>query len=135
MTTRAELGYGQRVVVNDSRFPGVWLIKNFGPKNATLEPEGGGRGLRAPYYLLSPAPTDGSGITVTAVPLQEYFAAGELVRINDGRFAGIYVVIKDSGDRVNVAKLGGDGGRYVRAYKRGVSRVDTAEVIREGVAL
>jgi hypothetical protein len=120
---------GDKVTVNDRKFPGVWTVTGLGPKNATLTPDHGGRGLRAPYYMLSDA-VEGD-VTVTAVPLPAYFAEGEIVRLNGGKFAGIYVVIKDSGaDRVNVAKLGGDGGRYVRADKRSVTKVDPADVLK-----
>lgn len=109
----------------------MWVIKNLGPKNATLEPASGGRGLRCPYYLLTEAPAASDDVTVTAVPLPTYFYEGEFVRINTGKFAGLYVVIKDSGtDRVNVAKLGGDGGRYVRIDKRSVTKVDPADVLK-----
>lgn len=54
-------------------------------------------------------------MTVTAVPLPTYFYEGEFRPHQHGQVRGLYVVIADSGtDRVNVAKLGGDGGRYVR---------------------
>lgn len=129
--TRADYKVGDRVGVSGGdKYRGAWIIKNLGPKNATLEPENGGRGLRCPYYLLTEAPA-ASDVTVTAVPLPTYFYEGEFVRINHGKFAGLYVVIKDSGgDRVNVAKLGGDGGRYVRIDKRSVTKVDPADVLK-----
>lgn len=127
-TTTNTRKIGDKVSIDDPKFPGVWTIKNLGPKNATLTPDHGGRGLRAPYYLLTD-PVE-AGTTVTAFPLPAYFAEGEIVRITEGRFAGLYVVIKDNGaDRVNVAKLGGDNGRYVRISKRAVTRVDPSEVL------
>lgn len=125
MPTTTTRKVGDKVSVDDPKFPGVWTIKNLGPKNATLTPDHGGRGLRAPYYLLTDPVEAG-----TTVPLPAYFAEGEIVRITEGRFAGLYVVIKDNGaDRVNVAKLGGDNGRYVRISKRAVTRVDPSEVL------
>ena len=128
-TTTNTRKIGDKVSVDDPKFPGVWTIKNLGPKNATLTPDHGGRGLRAPYYLLTD-PVE-AGTTVTAAPLPAYFAEGEIVRIAEGRFAGLYVVIKDNGaDKVNVAKLGGDGGRYVRIGKRAVTKVDPADVLK-----
>lgn len=124
-TTTNTRKIGDKVSIDDPKFPGVWTIKNLGPKNATLTPDHGGRGLRAPYYLLTDPVEVG-----TAVPLPAYFAEGEIVRITEGRFTGLYVVIKDNGaDRVNVAKLGGDNGRYVRISKRAVTRVDPSEVL------
>jgi len=134
MPTTTTPKIGDKVSIDDPKYPGVWTVKNLGPKNATLTPDHGGRGLRAPYFLLTDpveatTTTDG-GVTVTAVPLPTYFAEGEIVRI-EGKFAGVYVVIKDDGrDKVNVAKLGGDGGRYVRITKRAVTKVDPADVLK-----
>jgi hypothetical protein len=128
LNTRSARKVGDKVTVDDPKFPGVWTVKSLGPKNASLTPDHGGRGLRAPYYMLSDA-VEGA-VTVTAVPLPAYFAEGEIVRLS-GKFAGVYVVIKDGGaDRVNVAKLGGDGGRYVRIDKRSVTKVDPADVLK-----
>jgi hypothetical protein len=60
-----------------------------------------------------------------------FYVPGELVRLT-GRYAGLYVVIADKGgDKVNIAKLGGDGGRYVRATRHGLIKVDPAEVLTE----
>lgn len=132
-TTTSTRKVGDKVSIDDPKYPGVWTIKNLGPKNATLEPDHGGRGLRAPYFLLVDpveATTTVGGVTVTSVPLPTYFAEGEIVRI-DGKYAGVYVVIKDDGrDKVNLAKLGGDGGRYVRIAKRAVTKVDPADVLK-----
>jgi hypothetical protein len=126
-TLTARRAVGDKVSIDDPKFPGVWTIKNLGPVNATLVPDHGGRGLRAPHYLLTD-PVDAA--TVVAVPLPTYFAEGEVVRI-EGKYAGLYVVIKDNGsDKVNLAKLGGDGGRYVRIAKRGVTKVDPADVLK-----
>ena len=60
------------------------------------------------------------------------FNVGELVRVTDGKYAGLYVVIADRGaEKVNLAKLGGDGGRYLRAVRRGLVKVDPKEVVTE----
>lgn len=116
---------GEKVSVNLDRYPGVWVVVNNGPKNATLEPVNGGRKLRCPYSLLTD-PVEGA-----KVPMPELFAEGELVRINDGKFAGLWVVIKDDGgNKVNLAKLGGDNGRYLRTTKRGLVRIDISEVLK-----
>ena len=128
--TRSDVKIGDKVGVDDPKYPGVWTVTNLGPKNATLTPDNGGRGLRAPYFLLTDAPST-DGVTVTAVPLVTLFSEGEIVRIDEGRFAGVYVVIKDAGaDRVNVAKLGGDGGRYVRISRRALTKLDPADVLK-----
>jgi hypothetical protein len=58
------------------------------------------------------------------------YAMGETVTIGD-RFPGIYVVVKDDGGpRLNVARLGGDGDRYVRAGRPLVKRIDVKVVPR-----
>ena len=109
---------GTKVQVTDPKFPGVWIVESNGPKNATLRPEGGGRGLRCPHTMV--IRDDGKGPVVVPV---EMFSVGETVKIGP-RFPGVYVVIKDAGGpRLNVAKLGGDGDKYVRAARSQVQRV------------
>lgn len=110
---------GTKVRVDSTKYPGVWIVESNGPKNATLKPEGGGRGLRCPHSMLRP--DDGTGPPAESVQL---FSLGETVKIG-ASFPGIYVVIKDvGGPRLNVAKLGGDGDRYVRAARSQVQRID-----------
>jgi hypothetical protein len=110
---------GAKVRVDSQKYPGVWIVQSNGPKNATLKPEDGGRGLRCPHAMLRA--DDGKGPTATPV---EMFALGETVTLG-ARFPGIYVVIKDDGGpRLNAAVLGGDGDRYVRAARSQVRRID-----------
>lgn len=114
---------GTKVRVNDAKYPGVWIVKSNGPVHVRLKPEDGGRGLRCPHAMLRP--DDGKGPAVAPVVM---FAMGETVTIGD-RFPGIYVVVKDDGGvRLNVAKLGGDGDRYVRAARSQVKRIDVKVV-------
>lgn len=123
---------GSKVGVDDAKFPGTWIVKSNGPVNAVLVPENGGRGLRAPHYLLTDAPvTLTNGMTLTEVPMPTFFELGEVVRVLDGKFAGLYVVIADKGEKVNLAKLGGDKDRYLRTTKRGIERVSLQDVARE----
>lgn len=130
-TTTATRKPGDKVMIDDPKFPGVWTIKSIGPKNTVVIPENGGRGLRAPHWMLKDITDAPSGVTVTAVPLQAYYVPGELVRITMGKYAGLYVVLADKGERVNVTKLGGDGGRYVRAPKgSSLVKVDVSEVLK-----
>jgi hypothetical protein len=127
----ATFGVGDKVSVSDPKFPGVWIVRSRGPVNTVLDPDGGGRGLRVPHYMLR-AP---DAAAVPAAPRVIYHA-GEFVRVAHGRFAGLYVVIKDDGrDKVNLARPGGDGGRYVRMPRGGVVRVEVAEILKDGVAL
>lgn len=116
---------GTKVRVDDPKYVGVWIVESNGPKNASLKPVGGGRGLRCPHTMLRL--DDGRGPIVTPV---EMFSLGETVSIGD-RFPGIYVVIKDDGgNRLNVARLGGDGDRYVRAARSQVKRVSVRAVMQ-----
>lgn len=116
---------GTRVSINHPKYPGVWIVKKVGPVNVLLEPEGGGRPLRCEHSLLiEPGQTP-------RVYESVLFDPGELVRISSGKYAGLYVVIADRGaDKVNVAALGGNGGRYLRAHRGSITKVDVAEVLR-----
>ena len=118
---------GDTVIVDDLKYPGRWTIKSMGPVNATLIPEGGGRGLRAPHYLLLD-PTDAPA---AATAPTTYYQPGEIVRITTGRYAGTYTVLADKVKHVNVARLGGDGGRYVRAPRVWLTRIAVADLIAE----
>lgn len=117
---------GSKVRVDSQKYPGVWIVQSNGPKNASLKPEGGGRGLRCPHTMLRP--DDGTGPVIAPVVM---FGLGQTVTIGD-RFPGIYVVIKDDGGpRLNVAKLGGsDGDRYVRAARALVKPIEVKVVPR-----
>ena len=116
---------GEKVSIDHPRFPGVWVVDRIGPKNTVVKREGGGQAVRVPHYLL----TDPTGDTIPSRD-ERFYDPGNLVRILAGKYAGLYVVVKDNGgDMVNVAKLGGDGGRYVRAMRRGLQPVDPAEVL------
>jgi hypothetical protein len=130
MTVNDGRKIGDRVSVDHVKYPGIWVIASRGPVNTVLRPEGGvGRGLRVPHDLLidpgaAPKP---KVVAVSAV----FFNPGELVRINAGRYAGLWVVIADRGrDRVNLAKLGGDSGRYLRADRGGLVKIDPSEVLK-----
>ena len=116
---------GTKVQVTDPKFPGVWIVERNGPKNATLRPEGGGRGLRCPHTMV--VRDDGKGPVVVPV---EMYELGETVTIGS-RFPGVYVVIRDvGGPRLNVALLGGDGDKYVRAARSQVKRIEIVFTLR-----
>lgn len=116
---------GAKVRVDSQKYPGVWIVQSNGPKNASLKPEGGGRGLRCPHAMLRP--DDGRGPIPAPVTI---YGLGQTVTIGD-RFPGIYVVIKDDGGpRLNVARLGGsDGDRYVRAARSLVKPITVRVVV------
>jgi len=127
---RAKLRVGDKVSVDDPKFPGTWTIKALNPVNAVLMPDGGGRGLRAPYRILIEP-----GTHVSAVTAETYYHPGELVRITSGKYAGLWVVITDRGGAtVSLARLGGANGQYLRSARRGLLKVDPADVLIEGAS-
>lgn len=114
---------GDRVTVAHDKWPGVWIVEKVNAVTVMLEPEGGGRRLRVPHSLLRDP-------DAAPEPLR-FYHPGEFVRVAEGRFAGLYVVLKDDGgDKVNLARLGGDQGRYVRTVRSVVQPVDTTEVLK-----
>lgn len=129
-TTTAARKVGDRVSIDDPKFPGVWTIKSIGPKNTVVIPEVGGRGLRAPHYLIiDPVERDSS--FPEAAPFVP-FHAGEVVSVVGfgGKYEGDhYVVLADKGEKINVAKLGGDNDRYLRVARRSLVKVDLADIL------
>jgi hypothetical protein len=92
-----------------------------------LEPVNGGRRLRAPHHML----IDPASANAPVLPSPSLlYHPGELVRIGSGKYAGLWVVLADKGaDKVNLAKLGGDDGNYLRASRHALVRVDPAAVL------
>lgn len=114
---------GARVSVDHPKYPGTWVVKKVGPVNVVLEPENGGRPLRCPPALLRP-PGQTPRVYDTVL-----YSVGEVVSIDSGKFTGMYVVIADRGaHKVNIAKLGGDGGAYVRALRGSLRKVGQPEL-------
>lgn len=123
---------GDRVSIDDPKFPGVWIVKSIGPKNTVVVPEAGGRGLRAPHYLVIDPVASDSSVKVEAIPFVSY-DAGEVVVINGygGKYAGQhFVVLVDKGEKINVAKLGGDSGRYLRVVRSSLAKVELADIVK-----
>lgn len=120
---RAGYQVGDTVGIDHSKCPGKWKIISFGPKNAIVESEQGGMQIRvSPSLFIDPD-------AVTSSPVLH--VAGKLVEIPDGKYAGLYVVLSDTGGpTIKVAKLGGDGGRIVRALRRNLVEVDPESVLR-----
>lgn len=120
---------GDKVSVDDPKYPGVWTIKSVGPKNCVVVPEAGGRGLRAPKWMLK-SPDEAAAAPVQAAPYVHY-SAGEIVRLVKGdRGDGLWVVLVDKVERVNITKLGGDGDRYLRVPRSWLAKVDPADVLK-----
>lgn len=82
-----------------------WKVVKINPRSIGLQDESG-RSLRADAFYLTP-----SDATFTA-GARERFVIGQVVKFHGGDF----VVIKTgTGDTYNLAKLGGDAGRYYRS--------------------
>lgn len=133
---------GDRVHV-DPQYPGAprsvlgrtFVVKKVNPKNVSCESTDGGRGINYPKDSLvlgdAERGTGAPGSPVIGVPfvMPEFFGLGEIVTLKrpmPGTPADLpYVVIKDDGrDRVNVALVGNNDGRYVRAGRTGLVKRD-----------
>lgn len=120
---------GQRVMVSGGRFHGAATITKVNPKNVLITMEVTGQRVNChPSFLRDlakddVAPTRYAEVTAVALPTQN---PGDLVRLKGQ--SGIFVVLADKFDKVNVAKLGGDGGRYYRAPRATVQPLDAADV-------
>jgi hypothetical protein len=109
------------------KYPGIWTIKSYGPKNAVLDPVNGGVGLRAPKTWLMDPTTDTPSPSFATV---ELFNPGEFVRIPRGQWAGVWVVLADYGkSKVRLARPGGDNGKYLSATRRGLVKVTLQEFL------
>jgi hypothetical protein len=123
---------GAKVSVDDPKYPGTWTIKSVGPKNCVVIPDTGGRGLRAPKWMLKEATAEAVTAAADAAPYVHY-SAGEIVRLvrgSDAQRDGLWVVLVDKGERINVTKLGGDGDRYLRVSRSWLSKVNLADVLK-----
>lgn len=117
---------GTLTTIDDTRYPGTWKVTSNGPKNAVampVNPDGSprpGRGVRIPHIMLKPGTSDVTE-RPTFQPL-EMLEPGALVR-SPLAGPGVFVVLADKIDRVNIAKIGGDGGRYYRVPRSSVTVV------------
>jgi hypothetical protein len=115
---------GTRVTVDDPKYPGVWIVQSsHGPKNTTVIPEGGGRGLRAPHFMIREFTGETPPPAPDAKPYRG-FVLGEFVTVRGQ--TGTYVVIADKGEKVNVALAGGNDNRYLRAPRSWVEPVSVS---------
>ena len=127
---------GDTVVVNHPKYPGKWTITKINPKNLKLSPVGGGRGLNAPKTMCTKVDPDATlpETTVALVERRTPYSPGQFVRFtgtwNQLKTNTVMVVIADKGDRVNCARLGGDGhGGYFRIGPRNLEAVPNQDVI------
>lgn len=130
------LQVGSRVTVEHPKCPGIWLIKSFGPKNAVLEPEAGGRGVRIPPAYLSLVDAEQtSAAAVVEQPL--ILDSGAIVQLRPGVITldgepntaeQLFVVTADKYDIVNVARLGGSHG-YWRVPRKTIINVLSVDAV------
>lgn len=130
-TTTANLTkrVGQRVLITGGRFHGAATITKINPKNVLVTMEGTGQRVNAHPSFLSdlpdgaPVPNAFQAVASAEVPVQH---PGMLVRV-DG-LDGVFVVLADKFDKINVARLGGDSGRYYRPLRKSVRPLSADDV-------
>lgn len=113
----------------------VYTVTKVNRVNVKCSADDGGRGLIYPPDLLLPYdPENPPTGSVTRVPIEsEWYVLGEIVTFKKppAGFADDcpFVVMADNGDKVRVARLGGDKNKYFRATKRGIVRRDVPWLI------
>jgi hypothetical protein len=126
-TTAQAWKIGDRVSVDDPKFPGVWTIVKRLQKNYLLEQDGNPRPLRCPASLFQPpgdASADDFRIPWLPATVVEYTGTNTNVR------PGLYVVMSDTGQPVvRVTRLGGDQGNYWKLRARYLRVVDAEAVM------
>lgn len=120
----------------------VFTVAKINPKNIRATADDGGRGINFPEAALLPATPENVNKLTTHRPFvpREFFCAGEIatfVRPPNGHSAeSPFVVLKDNGEKVNVALLGGEDDRYWRVPHSGLVKRDLtwlAEALLEKV--
>lgn len=120
---------GQRVLITGGRFHGAARITKINPKNILITMENGKRVNSHPSFLSDLA--EGAEVpgryesTVADLALTPHLTAGSLARLKGQ--AGLFVVLADKFDKINVARLGGDNDRYFRASRAQVTALSAEE--------
>ncbi len=128
----SEFAVGDKVVIDPEFAPAalrgiVFEVTKVNPKNVHAKRADGvlGRGIDYPKYALQPF----TGQVVTTVPIPTLFDIGEVVTLKNAWKAitvetPLVVLKDDGGDKVNVCRLGGEGGRYIRMHRGGLVKRD-----------
>jgi hypothetical protein len=111
----------------------VFTVAKINKVNMRCTADDGGRGINFPPSLLIPATEENVNKAFKPRPFvkREFFHAGEIVTVNrpnrklDTR-QPMVVIKHDGGERVNLARLGGEGGRYWRWPATDLVKRDTA---------
>lgn len=107
--------------------------------NVIVEPEGGGRPMRInPIYLLPAPQTPTTAIDAAGRPYQPPLDQGTVVTVAGPGWTQppdqLYVVLRNNGDRLAIAKLGGEQGRYWRVGRSRVTVIDPTRITLTGGA-
>jgi hypothetical protein len=119
------------------KFRGVnFKVIKVNPKTLKLQALNGAGVVNADKFLIQPPIGLPENVRVEDVPIVEHLACGTLVRLNGVREekgwyrnGNLGVVLKDNGDKVNVAPLGGNEDRYGRFPHRMLTVVDPQTVL------
>lgn len=119
------------------KFRGVnFKVIKVNPKTLKLQALNGAGVVNADKFLVQPPVGLPANVTAETVPLVEHLVCGTLVRLGGVRQAkgwmkdgALGVVLKDNGDRVNVAPLGGQEDRYGRFPHRMLTVVNPTDVL------
>lgn len=128
---------GDRVGVAGPQYAGrAFTVQKVNPKTYILAPEDGqGRTLRASREYVT-APPDPGAARPAAPQAPAYLPPGTLVRYKGLKAiagiapGGLAVVITDKFTKVNIARLGGHDGEYMRTAHYWLEVVDPATVLR-----
>jgi hypothetical protein len=104
----------------------VYTVTKALPVNLIVQPVGGGRPVKANRSMFLPAPPNGTprnpaSVELTSAP-QPPLSQGTVVTVAGPSWKQppeqLYVVLRETGDKVSLTKLGGDNGRYWRGVHR-----------------
>ena len=113
MISRHTLYTGKIVWLDDNRgLRELVKVEKVNPKNIKVVTQSGKRWNASPFFLHEATPEDMSGWTEVLPEKPLYLGTG--VRFRDGRDSHIYVILGDTSGLYRIAKLGGDGNRYIR---------------------
>ena len=138
MAQRFKVGDKVTPVHDDERVPNdtrgrVFTVRTRNPKKVKCDADDGGRGINFPDEILRPATDEnvklGQGPFTRPYVPPVFFDIGEIVTLTrpykDITVDTPMVVIADK-QRVNVTKLGGDDGQYLRANRENLVKRDLA---------
>ena len=112
----------------------IWRISKILKVNVLAEPIGGGRSLRVNPELLEAAP-EGTEAQVKTIPFLPTLWPGQVVTVSGPGWREpkdrFYVVIRQGNDeKVKIARLGGDDGRYWSSVPRAMITVEQVAVVK-----